>query len=34
VKMEFLLVCLGYNLKKYHLNRIRRMKENPLGLLS
>ena len=34
VKMEFLLVCLGYNLKKYHLSRIRRMKENPSGLLS
>ena len=34
VKMEFLLVCLGYNLKKYDLSRIRRMKENPAGLLS
>ena len=34
VKMEFLLVCLGYNLKKFHLARIRKLKENPLNLLS
>lgn len=23
VKMEFLLVCIGYNLRKYHIHRIR-----------
>lgn len=27
VKIEFLLVCLGYNLKKYHLFRQRQPKE-------
>lgn len=26
-KMEFLLVCLGYNLKKYHLHRLKEMKK-------
>lgn len=26
-KMEFLLVCLGYNFKKYHKNRIREKKK-------
>ena len=27
-KMEFLIVCLGYNLKKYHKYRLRQEKEN------
>ena len=26
-KMEFLLVCLGYNLKKFHLHRLKEMKK-------
>lgn len=34
VKMEFLLVCLGYNLKKFHLHRLREMRINPSGMLS
>lgn len=34
VKMEFLLLCLGYNLKKFHLYRLRQMRNNPLGLMS
>ena len=34
VKMEFLLVCLGYNLKKFHLYRIRQMRINPCGMIS
>ena len=34
VKMEFLLICLGYNLKKFHINRIRQMHINPSGLMS
>lgn len=32
-KMEFLLVCLGYNFQKYHLHRLKRMKlteKNPV----
>lgn len=32
VKMEFLLVCLGYNLRKFHLNRLRQMRINPSGM--
>lgn len=33
VKMEFLLVCLGYNFKKYHLHRMKnnRYQEKPLS---
>ena len=27
VKMEFLIVCLGYNLKKYHQYRLKKEKE-------
>ena len=34
VKMEFLLVCLGYNLKKYHLYRLRQMSIAPSGMKS
>ena len=34
VKMEFLLVCLGYNLKKFHLYRLRQMRINPSGMMS
>lgn len=34
VKMEFLLVCLGYNMKKFHLSRLRQMRINPSGLIS
>ena len=34
VKMEFLLVCLGYNLKKFHLYRLRQMRNNPTGLMN
>ena len=34
VKMEFLLVCIGYNLKKYHISRLMRMRMDPLGLLN
>lgn len=30
VTMEFLLVCLGYNLKKYHMYRLRQEKKNAL----
>ena len=30
-KMEFLIVCIGYNLKKYHRYRLREMKK---GLLN
>ena len=33
VKMEFLLVCLGYNLRKFHLNRLRQMRINPSGMV-
>lgn len=31
VKMEFLLVCIGYNLKKYHKYRLRKEKERKLN---
>ena len=34
VKMEFLLVCLGYNLKKFHIYRLRKMRINPSGMMS
>lgn len=31
VKMEYLLVCIGYNLKKYHKYRLRKEKERKLN---
>ena len=34
VKMEFLMVCLGYNLKKFHLNRLRQMRIKTSGMVS
>ena len=34
VKTEFLLVCLGYNLKKFHISRIRQLHINPSGQMS
>ena len=34
VKMEFLLVCLGYNLKKFHIYRLRQMRIDPSGMMS
>ena len=33
VKMEFLIVCLGYNLKKYHKYRLKKEKEEREKLL-
>lgn len=34
VKMEFLMVCLGYNLRKYHSWRLRRMAAVPHNMMS
>lgn len=34
VKMEFLLVCLGYNLKKFHLYKLRQMRIDPYGMMN
>ncbi|WP_172473115.1 transposase, partial [Thomasclavelia cocleata] len=31
VKMEFLLVCIGYNLKKYHKYRLKKEKKQPVN---
>lgn len=31
VKMEFLLVCIGYNFRKYHKYRLRNEKERKLN---
>lgn len=33
-KMEFLIVCIGYNLKKYHKYRLRQENKNNLKTLA